>query len=264
MTLRAASQMVLSVADVRADPNCGCITPTTPSDATITEYIEMASDVIAIVTGMRVAGRQTLIARPYRGCDYEIDEYYGHGDRYLQQNYCACCGLDVIPLGDEQPVISEIKIDGVVLAPQYYWLHWNRVSWVVARRPLPNETIPRHWPSRQRRYLPDTEQHTFAIRFTRGIHLDSTLIKDAALEIVCDLASDEYHLANEIEGAVSADMGGVRVELESELLHRIRSGDMGPRTRRMMGVYAPDARQYSMVWAPELMMGWELGLEVVP
>lgn len=249
MTRRSAAEAFLTVEQVRESPNCGCITDTTPDDETIEGYVDAASDVIAISTGMRIRGRQTLIARPCRDACVDM---------------CPCCGLDVIPLGDEQPVVTQVKIDGEVLDSAYYWLHWNRVSWVLARRPLPNETTPRNWPSWQKRYLADTEDDTFSITFTTGTFVDQQLIVDAALEIVCDLATDSEKLANTIEGAISADMGGVRVELQTDLLARIRAGEMGPMTRRMMGLLAPDGRSYSMVWAPELTLGWQLNLEVAP
>lgn len=247
MTLRVASEAFLTEEQVRDAPNCGCITDDTPTSAVVLGYIDAASDMIAIVTGLRIAGRQTVIARPCRT-----------GDVYR----CGCCDLDVIPLGDERPAVTQVKIDGEVLAADYWWLHWNRVSWVIARKPLAGETTPRCWPSWQKRYLADTEDDTFSITFTQGIHVDDQLITDAALEIVCDLASDVTTQANAIEGAVSADMGGVRVELETDRLNRIRNGEMGPMTRRMMGVLNPEGRSSSMLWAPELTMGWELNLEV--
>lgn len=248
MALRAASELILSIAEVRADTQCGCITDSTPVDAVVTTYIETASDVIAIATGMRIAGRQSLVARPCR--DACVD-------------YCACCGLDVIPLGDERPVVTQVKIDGEVLAADYYWMHWNRVQWVLARKPLAGELTPRHWPSTQKRWLDDTEDDTFAIYFTRGADVDGHLIKQAALEIVCDLATEATLRDNVIEGAVSVDIGGVRIELDPDLIERVKSGDLGPMTRRMMGLLAPTGRSYSMVWAPELTGGWEMNLEVV-
>lgn len=250
MTLRAASQAILTIEEVRADTQCGCVTDTTPDDDTITSYIHIASDVVAITTGMRIAGRQTLVARPQR-CATEIV-------------YCNCCGLDVIPLGDEDPTVTQVKIDGEVLAADYWWMHWDRVQWVLARKPLANETTPRRWPSTQKRWLADTETDTFSITFTRGMHVDDHLIKQAALEIVCHLATEDTIRDRTIEGATSLELGGVRVEVSEELLERVRSGEMGPMTRRMLGVYAPTGRSYSMLWAPELTMGWELGLEVAP
>lgn len=258
MTLRVASQQFLTREQIIRG-GCGCIGANSPVEV-LDNLNDQASDLIAIVTGQTIAGRQAVIARP------------------CSSNYgcipCPCCDLEAIPLGDgdTRPVVSQVWIDGEQLDESLYWLHWNRVQWMLAKRPLPNENTPRHWPTWQKRYLAFTEEDTFAIRFTQGIHVDDAdlVIQAAALEIVCDLAEDDMVKANAIEGAVSVSAGGSNVVLDRNLvrtsddtrLKRIANGELGPMTRRMMGIFAPTGRSHSMVYAPELTFGWELNLEI--
>lgn len=250
MTLRAASEAFTDIAAVRAAENCACVTDTTPDDTTVQSYIDQASDVIAIATDMRIAGRQTVKARPCRIEDTCVP--------------CSCCGLDAIPLGDARPSVTEVKIDGDVLAADYYWLHWNGISWVLARKPLATQLSPQRWPSDRKRWAADSEDGTFSITIEQGIHVDDFLIQSAVMEIICDFAAEDAKRPNRIEGARSMSGGGLTVALDEDRIDRIRSGDMGPMTRRMMGVLVPDGRATSAVWAPELMDGWTLNLELVP
>lgn len=258
--LRAASQSILTVAQVRAG-DCPCIGANSPDDDTVQTLINKASDMIAIVTGGGISGRQSVIARPCRSADYLCAP-------------CPCCDLDAIPIGDadSRPVITEVLVDGVAIDEAYYWLHWNRVMWMLARRPNAalNETRPPDWPSWQHRWAAHTDTDTFAIRFTQGIHVDDLVIQDAALEVVCDLANASPVRANAIEGATSVNLGGSNVvrdpnrlsTSDDTRLKRIANGELGPMCRKMMGIFAPGGRSRSMVWAPELTFGWELNLEI--
>lgn len=250
MTLRVASEEFLTVAQVRADQNCGCVTDGSPDDATVLAYIQQASDIIATVSGLGIAGRQHVVARPCR--------------RWCPDECCVCCGLDVIPLGPERVEVTSVNIDGVELDASEYWLHWNRVMWVLARKPAAGETHPRSWPHWQDRWRADTENDTFSIYFTQGIHVDAPIIQSAALEIVCDLASEDAVRAKSLEGVTSMTLGGATAMLESteNRLQRIANGEIGPMMRRLMGVMAPEGRSSSEVWAPELTYGWELNLEI--
>lgn len=263
MTLHVASEQFVTVAQVRAWNNCSCIGANSPADEVIERLIDEASDSLAIVTGQRIAGRQSVIARPC-ATGFSCEP-------------CPCCLLDAIPLGDadSRPVITEVLIDGTAVNSDLYWLHWNRVMWMLARKPDAslNETYPPHWPTWQKRWAAHTAVDTFAIRFTQGIHVDDPfIIQQAALEVICDLAQDDTVRANQIEGAQSVSAGGANVMLDRNIqaasddtrLKRIANGELGPFCRRMMGIYAPGGRSTSMVWAPELTMGWELNLEIDP
>lgn len=249
MALRVASEAFTDITTVRADPHCACVTDTTPDDDTVQSYIDAASDMITIVTGY-ISGRQTVRARPCRRDDW--------------CEPCSCCGLDAIPLGDLRPTVTQVKVSGVVISADYYWLHWNGVSWVLARKPESGQLTPQRWPSDRKRWAADTETDTFSITYTQGIHVDDVIIQDAVMEIICDLAAEPRRQSNRVEGARSMSGGGLTVELEEDRIERLRNGDMGPMTRRMMGVLRPHGNQTPAVWAPELMGGWDLNLELVP
>jgi hypothetical protein len=247
MATQIASESFVTVAEVRADDECACVTDATPSDAIIQSYIDAASDLIAITTGMRIAGQQNVIARPCRTwCDYVC---------------CPCCGLDVIPLTDEAVTVTAVKIDGVTLDTSEYWLHHNRTHWVLGRRPAADETYPRSWPTGQHRWALDTEDDTFAIYFTQGVDVDQHLIKTATLEIVCDFAAESRLRDRNLDGVTQMTIGGTTAVIDEDRLERIRMGAMGPMSTRLMGVLAPEGRGTSQVWAPELTYGgWELNL----
>lgn len=242
MVLRAASEQFVSLATVRAAPNCACITANDPVDADVEILIDTASDTLTALTGGAISGRQTVTFFPLR-----------------TRSNCVCqcgCGLDAIPLDGFDPVIVAVKIDGVALAGADYNLHSSRDGrWTLVREAV--DLQPDSWPSCQSMWRPDTEDDTFSIEYTYGQHID-WIAEQAALELVCDFAAEATIKTNQIaQGATSASLGGVNVGFNSgytiaERLERLQAGDLGPATTRFMSVYAPQGRRHSDVWAPEL------------
>jgi hypothetical protein len=246
MVLRVAHEQFVTKAAVRAADSCGCVTPSDPPDAELDLIIDAASDAIARVTGMRVAGRRQWLARPCRS-------EYG-------QDCCSCCGLDAIPLGDNDPVVDQVKIDGAVVDPATYQLHPTRIGMGLVKVST-DLTRPTNWPSSQPLWAPDSEDGTFSILYTTGSYVEDLVISDAAIEIVCDLAAGTASTVNALDPRVTqATVGGVTMVLEEDRIERVRSGDFGPMTARMMGLLAPTGTATSAVWAPELAAGWDLHL----
>ena len=243
MTLRAAAEQFVSLAEVRAAENCGCVTDSSPNDANLGELIDQASDALTILSGGKVAGRVTWKFYPQR--------------TLLGPQMCCCgCGLDAIPLDGNDPVVTEVKIDGSALAASDYNLHTSRDGrWNLVREST--DLQPNSWPSRQSMWRPDTGVDTFSVTYTYGVHVD-WMIKQAALELVCDFASEDSVKTNQLpSGATSANMGGVNVSINTgytlqERLERLQAGDLGPAVSRFMSVYSPSGRFTSEVWAPEL------------
>lgn len=253
MTLRHASEAFLTVAQVRAADSCGCIRANTPADAVITALIEAASDALSTVTGGGVSGRQRVTARPCR-----LDEC----------SPCDCCDLDAIPLSEDKPATIVVKIDGVLQSSSTYWLHPGRLTWMLAR--ISDDGLSsRSWPSHQKRFLADTAEDTFSITFTHGVHIDQHIITAAALEVVCDFASDEHLMTNLLDGVTNVQLGDASVTIDPNRLaeatdtrlNRIANGELGPMTRRMIGILG-QSRSPSTVWAPELRQGWEMNYQV--
>lgn len=248
MTLQYASETFVSVQDVRDDTECGCVTEDNPGDSTIEGWIEAASDLIAITTSMRVAGRQQVVARPCRK--------YGAGA-------CdPCCDTKGIPLGDEPVEINSVKIDGETLPSSEYRLEWNGIMWVLVRQPAAGEQRPRDWPTWQKMWLADTETDTFSITFTQGVNPDQHLIKTATLEVVCDFASESRVRETALHGVTDVVVGGATVHLDPDRMERLRQGAMGPMSERLLAVMAPQGRAQSQVWAPEITGGWDLNLRL--
>jgi hypothetical protein len=244
----AAAEAFVTIEQVR-ESDCPCINEDTPTDPELTLMIDEASDMIAIASGFVVAGRRALIARP------EMCGEWGGG--------CPCHGFDVIPLGDNNPTVTSIKIDGVALTTDEWKYHHTLIGPTVYRIDTTNTPVrPRSWPTSQRGWLADTEEHTFAIYFTEGMDSARYLIQSAVLEVICDMVSSPSRRSNALEGATSATMGNVTVTLDNDRLERIRTGALGPAAERMMGLLAPGGRQSSTVWAPEMTMGWDLNIQL--
>jgi hypothetical protein len=240
MTLRAAAEQFVSIADVRGDENCGCVDDATPDDTALGILIDQASDTLTVLSGGKVFGRRTIIARPSRvrpGCE------------------CTCgCRLDGIPLEGPDPVVTEVKIDGAVISD--YGLHSGRDGLYYLVRQATGDR-PDSWPSSQSGWRPDTEDDTFSITYTYGVHID-WIIERAALELVCDFAADDITKTNQLQpGTTTATLGGVQVAMNSggtlqERMDRLLSGELGAAVTRFMSIHAPGGRRESEVWAPEL------------
>jgi hypothetical protein len=251
MTTQLAADGFMTVDEIRDSGACPeCLD--SASDEQILAWDEEASDLVAIVTGMKVAGRFSLVARPCR-----------EGGRCR----CDCCHLDSIPLGDLKPTIDEVLIDGEVIPAEEYDVHWGLNGWSLVRVG-DGVSAPPGWPSYQKRYLADTEVDTFAVYFTVGVNTDQTLITAAILELVCESATHAlggYQNVNVLEsGVIQAQVGNSTVVVDRERLQRLQAGEMGAAMSKLVGVYAPTGRSYSAVYAPELQECWNLNLRVPP
>lgn len=243
MTLRAAAEQFTSLAAVRASAECACVTPDDPSDAVLGEMIDQASDMIVILSGGKVFGRRQVTIYPcatpsgYRPC-----------------GCCSGCALDAIPLGDMDPVVNSVQIDGTVLGSDTYTLHRDRVGWNLVRE---HATLaPNGWPSSQSMWRNGALDDTFSVTYTHGVHID-WIIERAAIELVCDFAQADIRDANALpRGATTANMGGVNVGTNRAALQlrldRLDTSALGPAMTRMLSIYAPDGRHRSEVYAPEL------------
>lgn len=244
MALSVAAEQWTSLEAVRASGQCGCITDTTPSDDELGLLIDQASDVLAMATGGKVIGRREVTVRPCRGC------FCGS---------CACCELDGIPLWGPNPVVSEVKIDGVALDAGDYGVMQRKEGWFLVKK-ASSATRPTGWPTVQDLWRPDTDDRTFSIKFTYGVPID-WLAEQAAIETVCDFASIDIAKKNALpRGTVSANIGNVSMSLNERMLQFNNGRDantLGPMTAQFFSAYTPDGRARVEVWAPELdQSGW--------
>lgn len=241
MTLRAAAEQFTGISAVRATAECACVTADDPTDEVLDELIDQASDMICILTGGKVFGRLQSTIYPCR----------------TAAGYVACgcgCGIDAIPLGDQDPVVNSVQIDGVTLNGSEYSLHRDRMGWNLVR--VDSTDRPNGWPSDQALWLNSNVEHTFSVTCTHGIHID-WIIERGAIELVCDFAADDTRKANAMpRGAKTATMGNVTVGTLPTPLQdradRLASAELGPAMSRLLGIYAPNGRITSEVYAPEL------------
>lgn len=252
MTLHLAFERFMTVDEVNASGACPeCIDEA--DDTQLGEWLDQASDLIAMLSGMKIYGQADLVARPCR---------FGH------HCYCDCCHLDSIPFGDPKPIITEVLIDGVTVPDDEYDLHWGLNGWSLVRLG-DGTTPPDRWPSSQRLHLADTEDNTFAVYVTFGVNVDIPMVHAAVLELVCDIASDVsggYNNPNQLEsGIIQATIGNATVQVDFDRLARLKRGEMGPALSKLLAVYAPGERsQQSAVYSPELLDGWNVNLRIPP
>ena len=242
MTLRAAAEQFTTIANVRASETCACVTEATPSDSDLSDLIDEASDTLCILSGGRVFGRREITIYPCRTAS--------------TYPTCGCgCGLDSIPLGDLDPTVSEVKIDGTALGASEYELHRDRMGFQLVR--VADDLRPNAWPSSQSLWRPNTADDTFSITYTHGVNI-GYVARRACEEVVCGFVQDDLKASNQLSrGTVSADVGGARLALRSqgtreERVERMQAGDTGPAVARFMSIYAPRGRQSSEVYAPEI------------
>jgi hypothetical protein len=241
MTLRAAAQQFTSAEAVRSAQNCGCVNADEPDDDTLEALIDQASDVLVRLSNGRVVGRRTVTVRPCRnGC----------------WDCCPCCNLDSVPLWSPDPVVSEVKIDGVAMSSADYAVHQSRYGFGLVKVGTGLHR-PTSWPSWQSLWRPDTEDNTFSITYTYGEHIE-WVIEKAAIELVCYFAQQDQLKKNQLQkGAVSANYNATTVTLE-ERLATARGADrqtaVGSAMEQMFAVYGQGP--VSTAWSPELDNGW--------
>lgn len=240
-----AGEPFTTVEAVRAE--CSCAVGAT--DEQIQSWIDEASDIIAVITGMTVYGRMQVVARP---CRFGV------------RCGCACCGLDSIPLGDPKPTIDEILINGDVLDPDDYDLHWGLNGWNLVH--LGDGTRPpTPWPTYQERWKSEDQPGTFAIHLTVGVDPGRPLIQAAVFEIICEFAARAAGSSkNQLpRGTISANLGSTQIQVDADILDRLQRGELGPAVTQMLAILAPQGRAQSAVYAPEL-TEWDLGLRPAP
>ena len=230
MALQVACEAFIGIDDITCD--CGDV-----SEATRLEYIESASDIIAILTGGKVAGRCSDIVRPcnVRSCGCS------------RASLCSCGLIDLITLADPNPTVTEILIDGVTFV-DYAIVDGNQL--VRADGSV--------WPGYQDNTKLSTETGTFEISYDFGLEVPQ-LAKDACAEIVCSFVkSGPQDTRKTHPNTRSMSISGVSISLEQQVMEIKRRSFMMPYLIRTMTVYAPNGPSPALVYSPELEDGWTL------
>lgn len=257
MALQFVCSQFCSVADVRNTP-AGC-TLTSIVDAAINEAIDEASDMLGLLTGLRIHGVCTSTVYPVGAgsCGPRGDGYYG-GDlsgwgwsagfsRDSEPDRFG--GLQTIPLRGPNTTILEIKIAGVtLLATEYRLLDGTNLARVGLGWPSSNSLDAFGW----------------TIRYSYGRTPDY-LTRQAAAELATQLLMFWSGFPNQLpNGLTGANVQGASYALQDRA-EALRAGDEQlPAVARFLGIYAPpssaleDGRNRASVWSPELEQGWNL------
>jgi len=225
MALQVACEQFIAVEDVDCD--CGDTQP-----AELNEMIDQASDVLAILTGGKVAGRCTDVVRPCNdgsrcGC-YALWS-------------CGCSPIDGITLSGVNPFIEGITIDGTAFT-EYAIVDGNRLV----------RTDGQVWPGTQDLSVQSTETGTFEITYTYGLVIPD-LAKRAAAEIVCSfLQNDPQSSRKAHPNTRGMSISGVNIQLDQMVYEIKRRSFMLPHVVRLMTVYAPSGASPALVYSPEL------------
>lgn len=225
MALQLACEPFLEDSDLVCDCEIG--------DYTETEIIEAATDALVRMTEGGFRGRCTVTVRPEYDWCYDPDSM-------------AICGpdIDVIILPGVKPVVTEIKIDGAVVAPgDYTLINGNQLLRVGTDRPPA-------WPHTNPIWKPTTADGTFSITYTHG-HVVDFLVKRAALEVACDLIRGLQRGGKLDSYTTSATMDGLTVMRDPDVVEAEGFGWLA----RFLRLYGTSSAE---VWSPEISGGWTL------
>lgn len=218
---------------------CACDLTEAEHGDLIVEYADDVSDIMYILSGGRVAGRCQRTVWPVTDASCWPVGYYGNhpsvfniGDTY-----------GTIPLSGPDTEIMEITIDGVALNPsEYLLLNGNELLRKVGSWPTVNDIT-----------LADSEVGTFTITYRFGPHINATG-RRAAIELICQMITNDSAALSRMRGVVSANIQGVSVSLDDDDIRGLGL----PELSRFMDSYGGSGRGVLGVFSPELLHGWRL------
>lgn len=246
MTLRVACERLAEDDDL--EHFCECDTPTVlPGD--ILEALDSASDILSNLawSSHRLKlGRCTYNIRP---CS-ELCRTPGGG----------CCTSRGVRLDGTDPAVTQVRIDGVIIDP---------ITYAVITRPdgsrwlerFKSDGRPDVWPGCQRIGLAATEEHTFEVTYTAGVH-KNLLMRWAVAEIACDILgplSSVRHHEDLPDGTTGAFGYGLSIQAA-----RNAEDTEGQPLRHWLGLgfvqrflASLPRTQGATIWAPEIADGYD-------
>lgn len=236
MSLTFGCSRFITAAQLLANDACACDVVLPEDLEEVDDVIDMACDMVAILSGGRVRGVCTRTVRPVGdgGC-WPSDPSWDSAPDWL---------VGTIPLPGPNTDVVEVLIDGVPLSPSEYGL-------------INNTYLKRwsgSWPSTNDLSLDETNVNTFAVTVRTGRPGDRLTI-DAVRELACRLLQPDSGLFP--PGVTSASIQGASISIE-DAAEVARNADNLPAVARFLGIYAPDGPNVSAVYSPELSLGWTL------
>jgi hypothetical protein len=213
----------------------GCRCSLIDTVISVDDLIDAASDALYVLSGGVMSGVCETVYRPCADggcvCGFDIT--------------CCCCEIVGIPLPQPRPVVTEVKIDGVVFE-----------DWAIVNGYKLVRTDGKYWPGAKNPLLPDTEVGTFSITVETGLafNFDAQM---AAIELVCEMATVLAGKSGQLpSGTVAATKDGVSI-VAGRLPGQEEVEAVGLTwLARFLGVYG--SRAIAEVRSPELNEGWVL------
>lgn len=252
MTTQFACSSFVTRAELAAAP-CACNWDEVDDADLLDAVIDQSSDILTIISGMRIHGLCTETVRPVGDtfcipwglrCDYPV----GYGTTYPSPISPWLYGT--VRLRTPRPDVVEIRINGSILPASSYGLIDD--EWLQRRDGSP-------WPSVNDLTKPDTAAGTWSIKYRYG-RVPDFITKEACIELSCELMAGYMGKTTHLPaGVISANIQGAQVNLQdrAEAL-RETADEQIPAISRFIGVYAPDGQARSGVWSPELAGQWNL------
>lgn len=222
----------------------------------VQSFIDQASDILFQLSGGRVHGLCTSTVYPTtnQSC-FGLDRHQGSGSPFYLDGYLGGTvythhypgisdqfgGKIPVVLGDDETVVLEVKIDGVVLAHDQYILANRRyLLRRVGSWPVMNDLFQA------------SGLGTWSITMEYGHHPD-VITRDATVQVAIELAKT-YGIGADKSlgpGVIAANVQGVQVTIE-DLADAVAAGRLQiPTLDRWMAIYAPQGRQTADVYSPE-------------
>jgi hypothetical protein len=240
MTLRAACSRLASFSDFQAS-DCGCDCGL--SQEVAEDLLDDASDLVYALSGGTIFGECEGTLRPCRTCWCE---------------HCiGCCSIDVIPLRQDAIAITEVVIDGEVLAPENYTLlPRGRLQKIST-----NGERPERWPCCQKLYRALDEEDTFGITYTFGQASQPAWVRNAVIELACDMGTHFTARNGELPAnTTSVTYANTTLTLDSraDLLREQATFGQFPAVAQLLGLVGPGVR--SMAYSPSGATAWSFPL----
>lgn len=240
MTLRAACSRLASLEEFQAtDCGCGCGL----DDDVVGGLLDDASDLVYTLSGGLIFGECEGTVRPCRTCWCE--------------RCVGCCSIDVIPLRQDAISITEITIDGAVLDPSnYVLLPRGRLQKIST-----DGNRPERWPCCQRLYRGLDEDDTFGITYTFGQASQPQWVKNAVIELACDMGTHFSTSAGQLPAnTTSVTYANVTLSLDSraDALRDQTVLATFPAVSQLLALVGPSAR--SMAYSPDGAFAWSFPL----
>lgn len=263
MTLQAACTRFANVEDFTAGcDTCGC----TLSPTEVEDFLDDASDLLYQLSGGVVFGECDALVRPVRNCSCGHYGWVGStwsgsgfgGGMSLGRlcGYCLSCSeIDKIQLRTPVVEVTEVKIDGTILDPASYALTPRGEIYRVA-----TDTAPPRWPTQQHLWKPDTEVGTFSIAFSFGRQSEPAWVRNACVELACELAMFDRGGKTKLPPTATAvTFQNVSVSLQSRAEALTEAKTYLPAVAQFIALTNP-AQSHSWLYSPDCGSAWSFPL----